>query len=412
MTKKNSKNIDRCQISKKKDLKRILSLGYLPAVNNYYPINSAKEEEIFFPAELMHSRSSKLMQLGTIVNKEIIFPKTYPYTSSTTKILRENFKELYDEFIKLFDLNKNDLVVDIGSNDGNLLSNFKNKHKVLGVTPELIGKIAIKKGINTLLQYFDKSASNIILRKYGKAKLVTATNVFAHIDNIDELMKNIIKILDKDGIFISESHYLVSLIQTVQYDTIYHEHMRYYSLTSLNYLFKKYKLKIIHAKKIPTHGGSIRVYVTKSNKYKKKDSVQKILNFEKRYLNNKTFENFKKQVVLSKINLYSLIQKLKAKNKIICGVGAPSRAATLVNYVGLDENIIECILEINGSHKIGKYMPGTRIPIVNEKLIKKYKPSYLLLLSWHIAKPLIRNFRKRGFNGKFIVPLPYPKIIN
>ncbi len=409
---KRSKTIDRCQISKKRDLIKILSLGYLPPVNSYRPINSAKNEEIFFPAELMYSKSSKLVQLGTIVNKEIIFPKEYPYTSSTTRILRENFKELYKECKKILYLDKKDLVIDIGSNDGNLLGNFKKNHRVLGVTPELIGKIAIKNGINTLIRYFDKSATNYILKKYGKAKLITATNVFAHIDNIEALMKNIIKVLDKDGVFISESHYLISLMQTVQYDTIYHEHMRYYSLTSLNYLFKKYKLKIFHAKKIPTHGGSIRVYVSKNKKYKINKSVSNILKIEKKKLNKKTFVEFKNKVILSKINLYSLLKKIKSKNKIIFGVGSPSRAATLVNYVGLNEDIINCILEIKGSYKIGKYMPGTNIPILDENFIQKNKPDYLLILSWHISKTLIKNFKKKGYKGKFIIPLPKPHIIS
>ena len=206
-------------------------------------------------------------------------------------------------------------------------------------------------------------------------------------------MKNIIRVLDKDGVFVSESHYLVSLIDTVQYDTIYHEHMRYYSLTSLNYLFKKYNLKIFHAKKIPTHGGSIRVYVTKNNKQKINNSVKKILLIEKKKLNKKSFENFKQNVVLSKVRLYSLLKNLKSKKNIIYGVGAPSRAATLVNYVGLNEDIVNCILEIKGSYKIGKYMPGTNIPILNENIIKQKKPDYLLLLSWHISKSLIQNFK-------------------
>ena len=408
---KRSKTINRCQISKKKDLTKILSLGYLPPVNNYYSINSNKNEEIFFPAELMYSKSSKLVQLSTIVDKEIIFPKSYPYTSSTTKILRENFKELYVESEKMLNLKNNSLVIDIGSNDGNLLSNFNKKYKVLGVTPELIGQVAIRKGINTLLRYFDTKTANIILKKYGKAKLITATNVFAHIDDIDQVMKNIIRILDKDGVFVSESHYLVPLIKTVQYDTIYHEHMRYYSLTSLNYLFKKYKLKIFYAKEIPTHGGSIRVYVTKGKARKVDPTVKKIFNFEKKFLTNKRFKEFKKNVVLSKVYLYSLLKKLRYENKIIYGVGAPSRAATLVNYVGLNEDILKYILEINGSYKIGKYMPGTNIPIVNEKIIKINEPDYLLLLSWHISKTLIKNFRKKGYKGKFIIPLPVPKII-
>ena len=217
----------------------------------------------------MYSKSSKLVQLKTIVDKEVIFPKSYPYTSSTTKILRENFKDLYQECTKITNLKKDELVIDIGSNDGNLLSNFVSNHRVLGVTPENIGKIAIKRGIDTILNYFDKKTSNLILRKYGKAKLITATNVFAHIDDVNSMMKNILKILDNDGCFVTESHYLVSLIKTVQYDTIYHEHMRYYSLMSLKYLFEKYNLKIFHAKKIPTHGGSIRVYVSKNKKLKR-----------------------------------------------------------------------------------------------------------------------------------------------
>ncbi len=408
---KKSKTIVRCQISKKKDLVRILSLGYLPPVNDYKLINSLKNEEIFFPAELMYSKSSKLVQLGTIVNKEVIFPKEYPYTSSTTKILRDNFKELYKESKKLVKFGSRDLIVDIGSNDGNLLSNFKKNHRVLGVTPELIGKLAIRKGINTLIRYFDDSAAKYILKKFGKAKIVTATNVFAHIDDVHKVIKNITRILDKDGVFISESHYLISLIDTVQYDTIYHEHMRYYSLTSLNYLFKKYNLNIFHAKKIPTHGGSIRVYVSKNRKYKISSSVRKILKAEKKYLNLKSFEQFKKKVVLSKLNLYSVLKKLKEKNKIIYGVGAPSRAATLVNYVGLNEDVLNYILEIKGSHKIGKYMPGTNIPIIDEKIISKKKPDYLLLLSWHISQPLIKSFKKKGFKGKFIIPLPKPRII-
>ena len=406
-----SKTINRCQISKKKDLTKILSLGYLPPVNNYYTINNAQNEEVFFLTDLVYSKSSKLVQLKTIVDKEIIFPKSYPYTSSTTKILRENFKELYKECKKIVDLKKNDLIVDIGSNDGNLLSNFKKNHKVLGVTPENIGKIAIKKGINTLLRYFDKKTTNIILQKFGKAKLITATNVFAHIDDVNAVMKNIIKILDKGGVFVSESHYLVSLIQTNQYDTIYHEHMRYYSLMSLDYLFKKYNLKIFHAKKIPTHGGSIRVYVSKNKNLKVSKNCKKIFKLEKKYLNKKTFQNFSDNVVSSKIDLYSTLKKIKLKNKKIFGVGAPSRAATLINYVGLNEDIIDCILEITGSHKIRKYMPGTNIPIVNEKECFKKKPEYLLLLSWHISKSLIKVFRKKGFKGRFIIPLPTPRIV-
>jgi len=410
--KQKSKTIDRCQISGAKDLKTILSLGYLPPVNKLKKINSSLSEDMFFPAEMVFSSKSQLAQLTTLVNKEILFPKEYPYTSSTTKILRENFKELYRDCKKIVNISSRDLVIDIGSNDGNLLKNFKDHHRVLGITPEKIGRLAIKQGIETLIRYFDKDASNLVLKKFGKAKIITATNVFAHIDNVNFLMKNLLRILKKDGVFISESHYLVSLIQTNQYDTIYHEHLRYYSLTSLKYLFEKYGIEIIHAKKINTHGGSIRVYAANKNKFKISKNVSKILNYEKSFLNWKTFANFKKNVVTSKLDLYAMLKKIKNSKKKIYGIGAPSRASTLINYVGLDENIIDCILEIDGSYKIGNYIPGKKIPILSERKLYNDPPDFVILFSWHIASELKLNLKKKGYKGKFIIPLPYPKIEN
>ena len=408
---KKSKTIDRCQISGAKDLKSVLSLGYLPPVNKLKKINSSLSEDTFYPADLMFSSKSKLLQLSTIVDKKILFPKEYPYTSSTTKILRENFKELYKECKKIVKISQKDLVIDIGSNDGNLLNNFKNNHKVLGITPEKIGKLAIKKGINTLIRYFDKKTSNLIFKKFGKAKIITATNVFAHIENVNLLMKNILKILKDDGIFITESHYLVSLIKTNQYDTIYHEHLRYYSLLSLKNLFEKYGMEIVYAKEIDTHGGSIRVYAAKKNKFKINSNVKKILKFEKKFINWKTFNNFKKNVVNSKLELYYILKRLKEKGNKIYGIGAPSRASTLINYTSLDENLIDCVLEIEGSYKIGHYIPGKKIPILSEKKLYKDPPDYVILFSWHIASELKFNLKKKGYKGKFIIPLPFPKIV-
>ncbi len=410
MNKPFSRVVKRCQISNSKKLESLIFLGYLPPVNTLKKIGSTPKEEISFPAELLFCDESKLAQLGCIVDKEILFPYSYPYTSSTTKILRDNFADLYKDTNKIIKLNKNDLIIDIGSNDGNLLSNFKKKHKVLGVTPEKIGKLAISKGIPTIIDYFNKKVSSKILKKYGKAKVITATNVFAHIDNINGIVKSILKTLSKDGIFISESHYLLPLIQTVQYDTIYHEHLRYYSLESLNYLFKKHNLEIIDSKEIPTHGGSIRVYAARKGIYKISKNVKKQFNKEKKYLNKKNFLNFRKKVVTSKINLFNIIKRVKDKNKRIFGVGAPSRASTLINYLGLDQDIIDCVLEINGSYKIGNYIPGTKIPIVNENILSKQKPDYLILFSWHIKNELKKNLKKKGFKGKFIIPLPVPRI--
>ena len=404
--------VENCQICGNHKLEPIIFLGYLPPVNQLHKIGENPKEEPSYPAQLLHCEKCNLVQLGLIVDPKVLFPKEYPYTSSTTKILRDNFAELYKECKTTLNLEKDDLVIDIGSNDGNLLSNFKDNHKVLGVTPEELGKIAIERGIPTMLDYFNGNTVKKIKKEYGKAKVITATNVFAHIENINEITELIIGILEDDGIFISESHYLLPLVKTLQYDTIYHEHLRYYSLHSLKYLLEKHGLEIIHAKEIPTHGGSIRVYAARKDTYHVRESVNKILGWEKKKIINKNnLINFKNRVVLSKLRLCSLLLNIKNKNQRIYGISAPSRASTLINYVGLDDGVIDYVMEVKGSHKIGKYVPGTLIPIVEESKLFEEQPEYALLLSWHIAEELMPKLREKGFNGKFIVPLPHPKIV-
>jgi len=408
---KNFKYIKKCQVSGSKKLKKILSLGSIPFVNDTHKINSDNLITISAPLELYYCPVSKLVQLNIEVDKKILFPKSYPYTSSTTKILRENFLRLRNQIDKNNFLKKNDLIIDIGSNDGNLLSNFKDRYKVLGVTPENIGKIAIKKGIPTIIDYFDTLVVKKINKKYGKAKIITATNVFAHINEVNKLIKNIKRCLVEDGIFVSESHYLLPLIETNQYDTIYHEHLRYYSLTSLNYLFSKHQLEIFKAEKINTHGGSIRIYAARKNIYKIDSSVKRIKNNEKNL--EKKLLDFKDRILNSKLEFYNLLTRIRKnkKNLKIAGISAPSRSTTLINYLGLDENIIEYIFEVKGSKKIGMYLPGTKIKIIEEKIQKLKKYDYLLIFSWHIQKDIIKVLRKKGYKGKFIIPLPKPKVI-
>ena len=404
--------VEQCQICNNKNLEPILFLGYLPPVNTMHNIGDKPHEQPSYPAQLLYCTECHLVQLGLIVDPKILFPSSYPYTSSTTKILRDNFAELYEECKSIANLSNKDLVIDIGSNDGNLLSNFKGKHKVLGITPEEIGKIAVQRGIPTIIDYFNKDVALKVKSKYGQAKVITATNVFAHIKNINEIVQDILSLLVLDGIFISESHYLLKLIETLQYDTIYHEHLRYYSLHSLKYLLEKHGLEIIHAKEIPTHGGSIRVYAARKGIYPVRNTVSALLEKEKKAaIDKKNLLKFKKRVVLSKLELHSLLYNIKKEGKIIYGVGAPSRASTLVNYVKLDDGILDCVVEIKGSHKIGKYMPGTLIPVLEESELFDKQPEYALLLSWHIAYELMTNLREKGYKGKFIVPLPVPEII-
>src|SRR3989338_964801 len=279
--------VENCQICSSENLVPFLFLGYLPPVNAMHAIGKKPQEQPSYPAQLLYCESCSLVQLGLIVSPKILFPPEYPYTSSTTKILRENFAELYKEARVIIDIEKNDLIVDIGSNDGNLLSNFKNNHRVLGITPEQIGKLAIEKGIPTIIDFFRKEVVDEILKKHGKAKIITATNVFAHIKDINEIVELILKLLNDDGVFISESHYLKPLIETLQYDTVYHEHLRYYSLHSLKYLLERHGFEVIHAKQIPSHGGSVRVYAAKKGNYKIKETVKSLLEKESKIVLDK-----------------------------------------------------------------------------------------------------------------------------
>ncbi len=254
-------------------------------------------------------------------------------------------------------------------------------------------------------------AVRAVVAREGRAKVVTATNVFAHIEDVHEVVGGVLELLDESGLFITESHYLLSLVETLQYDTIYHEHLRYYSLTSLKYLLEMHGLEVIHARTIPTHGGSIRVYAARRGQYEVRESVAAILAREREMLTDARLQEFRRQVVLTKMGLHALLREIKQRGERLYGIGAPSRASTLINYVGLDDAILDCVLEIKGSYKIGKYIPGTLIPVLEESKLFEDQPEYALLLSWHIADELIPKLKARGFRGSFVIPLPEPRVV-
>lgn len=405
--------VERCQVCESPDLESVLFLGYLPPVNQMRTQGERPHEQPAYPAELLRCRKCQLVQIGLVVDPAILFPPEYPYTSGTTKILRENFAELQRESTPLLGLTGKELVVDIGSNDGTLLSNFvKAGHPVCGVEPTLMAELANSRGIRSHMSFFGPAAAARVVKECGKATVVTATNVFAHIEGIHEIVDGILSMLDDDGVFISESHYLIALIETLQYDTIYHEHLRHYSLESIAYLLKMHGLEVIHAKRIPTHGGSIRVYASRIGKRKVQPSVAQVLADEAAGGElSKRLEDFKHRVAMSKVQLHSLLKDIIAKGQRVYGVGAPSRASTLINYVGLDRELLDCVVEITGSYKVGKYMPGTLVPVIDEDRLFEDQPEYALLLSWHIADELIPKLTARGFKGQYIVPLPEPRIV-
>ncbi len=404
--------VETCQVCDSKELEPIFFAGYLPPVNEMPAIGTQPHEQPAYPAQVLQCRRCQLVQLGLVVDPAILFPPSYPYTSGTTRILRENFAEMYAEVRSLFPLSPQDLAVDIGSNDGTLLSNFhQGGHRVHGIEPTNAGHLANAAGIQTLISFFNRQATQTVLRESGRAKVVTATNVFAHIEDVHEIVACIQELLTDDGIFISESHYWLALLETLQYDTIYHEHLRYYSLTALKYLLEKHGLEVFRAKRIPTHGGSIRVYAARTGTHPVHESVRALLALEERQLAPERIGEFRKGVVASKLELYALLRDIHARGERIYAIGAPSRASTLINYLGLDEGILDCVLEIKGSYKIGKYIPGTLIPVLEESKLFADQPHYAMLLSWHIADELIPKLASRGYQGSFIVPLPQPRIV-
>ena len=405
--------VECCQVCGHAPLDSVLSLGYMPPVNQMVPIGAVPQQQPWFPTDLLHCRNCDLVQLGLAVDPAIIFPPEYPYTSGTTRLLRDNFADLQRESAAMLGLSKDDLVVDIGSNDGTLLSNFKNAGiRVLGIEPTDVGDIANSSGIPTVKHYFGVEVAREVKRQHGPATVVTAANCFAHMEDVHAIVDGIVEMLKDGGAFISESHYLIPLLDTLQYDTIYHEHLRYYSLASLKHLLEMHDLEIFHARPIPSHGGSIRVYAARHGRHTVQDSVRRMLSAEPRgEAMSRRLASFRRDVVLSKLRLLSMLRELKEKGLAIAGISAPSRASTLVNYVGLDEGIIDYVCEIPGSLKIGKCMPGTRIPVVDEARLFEDQPDCAVVFSWHIAEELAPKLRAKGFRGQLIAPLPAPRTL-
>lgn len=405
--------VETCQACGNPDLQSVLFLGYLPPVNQMRLIGARPHEQPAYPAELLYCPRCEMVQIGLIVDPAILFPPDYPYTSGTTRILHENFADLSRECGELLAPAADDLIVDIGSNDGTLLSKFADGDwRLLGIEPTEAGQLALEKGIATETAFFTKALAERMRGEHGAAKLVTAANCFAHMENVHDIIDGVVALLADDGVFVSESHYLISLLKTVQYDTIYHEHLRYYSLTSLANLLAMHGLEVIHARPIPSHGGSIRVYAARRGSRPVLPSVGKMLAAEAALgPMAEQLSVFKDRVVASKTELMAMLHSIKAEGRRIYAISAPSRASTLANYAGLDDGLIDCVLEIDGSRKIGRNLPGTVIPVIEESRLFADQPEYALIFSWHIADELAPKLRDKGYAGKFIVPLPRPRII-
>ncbi len=406
-------HITRCQVCGQEPLELVLDLGHQPPCHAHLTSQQLNEPETSYPLRLVRCSGCGLLQLDYIVPPEVAFPREYPYLTGMTNMLVRNFRELTAALAEKYALTPQDLAVDIGSNDGTLLQGFREKGiKVLGIEPTDIAKIAEKNGIPTLQKFFGEEAGRDAAAQYGKAKMITATNVFAHVADISSFMAGVSELLADDGVFVSESQYLADIVEKLEYDTIYHEHLRFYALKPLIKLFSLAGFTLTDAERITAAGGSIRVYAMKGE-HPAQARVAEIIAEEERIglYEKPTWEDFARRAKKAKHDLLTLLLECKKTNGRIVGIGAPARSNTLLGFSRIDHDILDYAGERKGSPKIGLFTPGTHIPIVDEEAMLREQPEYALILSWHIGEELAKKIRELGYQGTFIMPLPNPRIL-
>ena len=404
-----------CRVCKKKLLTQVFNFGPTPLANEFLSKDQIDGPELFFPLEVYFCTNCSFLQLGHVVDPQVLFGN-YVYVSSTSPVFVKHFQDFADDIISRFSLTKESLVIDIGSNDGILLKPYYKKGiRVLGIEPaKHIARMAEKDGIESVAEFFSVVGAKKIVKKKGKAKVVTATNVFAHIDDLDEVINGIKELLDKDGMFIMEAPYLIDFIQKKYFDLVYHEHLSYWAVAPLITIFERFDMKVFDVQKVNAHGGTIRVFVERNDgPYKIDKRVAEKLREEKKMKlkNIKTYSAYAKEVLENRVRLINLLAKLKLQGKKIVGYGAPAKGNTLLNYFGIRTDFLDYIID-DSPLKQGLYAPGTRIPIVSSAQLKKDRPDYILILAWNFAMPIMEKydwFKKE--KGKFVVPVPRPKIV-
>jgi len=331
--------------------------------------------------------------------------------------MKQHFSEIVTEVVKNFSLTKDDLVVDVGSNDGTLLKGFKQFGiKTLGVEPATnVALVAERDGIETLNDFFSAEVARKIIERNGHAKVIIGTNVFGHVNDLDNILQAVDSLLTDDGLFIIEVPYLVDLLSKTEFDTMYHEHLSYFSLKPLVTLFKTFNMTLFDVKRTPVHGGSIRCYVRRSPS-KIENPVYELLVLEEDLKLNSlsTYLEFATRVRNIKLQLTSLLKRLKKEGNRIIGYGAAAKGNTLLNCCKIGTDILDCVVD-NTPFKQGLYTPGMHIPVVSSGRIDKTfrdLPNYALVLAWNYLDEILEKERKyRELGGKFVVPIPEPRIV-
>jgi SAM-dependent methyltransferase len=401
--------ISKCRLCNSKDIELALNLEPTPVADHYVTENELSTSQPAYPLDLYLCNYCGHVQLGYVVDPNILF-KDYVYTSSISTSLLKHFEISSSELIQLLELEKKDLVVDIGSNDGSFLNYFKNAGiNVVGVDPaEDIAQIANDSGIETIAEFFTPSTADTIVNTKGRAKLVTANNVFAHADNMGEIADGIFNLLTEDGIFVFEVSYMVDIVENMLFDTVYHEHLCYHTIKPLDSFLLSHDLQLINVDRIESKGGSIRCQVQKKGGSRSRSKhVDELIEKEKRenYDQLICYKKFSDLISSKKNEVLKWIDRVTNSKKIIAGYGASATVTTLLHYFELDK-CLEFLVDDN-KQKQGTYSPGTHIPVFDSKEIYRKEIDEVIILAWNYSQPIMKNnleFLKRG--GTFVIPLP------
>ncbi len=406
-------HLEHCQICGSNDLELVIDCGHQPLCDTLLRPEDLYRPETFFPLRLMRCKQCSNAQLDYIVAAEEVYHLEYPYRSGITRELSEYQKAMSADLIATLGLEKGSLVVDVGSNDGTLLGGFQQHGMhVLGVEPTNIAKIACEDGVDTIQSFFTEAVAREIVKDYGHASLVTATNVFAHMANLGEVMRGIVALIGDKGIFALENHYLLDVIERNQYDTVYHEHVRTYCLKALVALFDQYSMEVFHAERVPRYGGNIRAFVAPKGLRSVDASVAEILKGERDYglFGPGVYARFRQNVEKTRSDLLGLLVSAKQNGQSVAGKSCPGRCVTLLNYVGVGTHLLPYIAEQHTSLKLGMYAPGVHIPVVDDGVLLKDQPDYIVLLAWHYGQPIGKLLREMGLKSKLVMPLPEVKV--